>query len=443
MRDMAGKDISDAIEYLTSLKGGAIEPGLERIGKLLETMGNPQDSLKFVHIAGTNGKGSALSFISEILSAAGYKVGVYSSPAVFSYRERFRVGHRNISGADIERGVREIREAVGKMGEKGLDGPSCFEAETALAFWYFKEKNCDIAVIEAGMGGLLDATNVIPAPLACVFASISFDHMSFLGNTLEAITENKAGIIKPGSMVVSAKQYPGSMRVLEAAAREKGYGLSVVCEENIKDRRVSKASFTQVFDYGGLKELKINLAGKYQLKNAALSLECIFALRKQGLKISDGAIRKGLENASWPGRFQKISDKPCIIIDGAHNEDAAKVLADSIDFYFTNRRIIYIMGMLKDKEYDKVCAITAPKAESIFTVTSPGNPRALGAIELAEAVRAYNGNVTAADSLQEALEMAKLMAGRDGVIVVFGSLSFLGKITELADNGSGKDKKRR
>ena len=182
----------EAIEYLTTLKGGSINPGLERIRNLLKVMGDPQDDLKIVHVAGTNGKGSLIAFLSSILSTAGYRVGVYTSPAVFTYRERYRIGKRNISEKDLVRGTEIVRASADIMAGKGLDTPSAFEAETALAFWYFKDKACDIVILETGMGGLLDATNVINAPLLSVIASVSFDHMNFLGNTLETIASNKA-----------------------------------------------------------------------------------------------------------------------------------------------------------------------------------------------------------------------------------------------------------
>ena len=424
---MSDIKLEEAIEYLTTLKGGSINPGLERVEGLLKLMGDPQNELKTVHVAGTNGKGSCTAFLSSILSEAGYRVGVFTSPAVFSYRERYRVGKRNISEKDLIRGTEIVRAAAGEMKEKGMDTPSSFEAETALAFWYFKEKACDIAIIETGMGGLLDATNVIPAPLVAVIASISYDHMNFLGDTLEKIAEQKAGIIKKGSLCVSACQHPEAASVIRKTVEEKGCELTEVTEEKIRDRRVAKDSFTQLFDYGEYKKIKITLPGKYQLKNAALVIEAVTALRKCGFGITDRALYAGFEQAIWPGRFERIGRNPDVIIDGAHNEEAAQRLRESIDFYFTNRRIVIIMGMLKDKEYEKVCGIVTPAAQCVFTISTKG-PRGLGAIELAETVCRYNKNVTSADSAYEALEMAKAVAGPGGAVIVFGSLSFLGEI---------------
>ncbi len=431
--DMSKSEMSEAIEYLTSLKGGKITPGLERIFSLLELMGNPQEKVRMIHIAGTNGKGSTLTFIAEILKASGYRVGRYTSPAVVDYRERFRVGDRNISESDLIRGISLIKEKISLLQNENKELPSAFEAETALAFWFFNEKNCDFAVIETGMGGLLDATNVIEKPALSVIASISYDHMAFLGDTLEKIAGQKAGIIKSGCPIVSALQHKEAADVIEKTAQEKGSELTVVSEDLINDRSGTSKMLNQTFDYKGYKKLKISLLGKYQLKNAALAIEAVDALKREGIKIKESAVYEGLEKADIFGRFQMISKRPCVIIDGAHNEEAAERLSESIDRYFPDRRLIFIMGMLGDKEVDKVCEIMAGKAEFIFTVT-PGNPRAMNAIELAGIAGRFNRNVTSSDSTAEAFEMASLMAGRDGVIICFGSLSFLAKMKEDVDN---------
>lgn len=441
---------AEAMEYMIQLQGSGIRPGLERIKSLLDRMDNPQKELKFIHIAGTNGKGSTLAFISEILKSSGYRVGRYISPTIIDYKERFQVNSKKISEAMLVKGVKYLKSVIEAMEAAGEDTPSAFEAETALAFWYFKEKKCDYVTLEVGMGGSLDATNIIPAPLVCVLASISYDHMSFLGDSLSEIAAQKAGIIKKGSYVVSQFQHEEAMRVVEATAQECGCPLSVVDEAAIKSERaagfkdggLNKDRIKQVFSYKNYKHVELSLLGRYQQKNAALAIEVVEALRKHGVHIPEEAMRLGLKNTEWIARFQIVADRPCIILDGAHNEEAAERLAETIDFYFTNSRIIYIMGMLKDKEYERVAQLTADKAECIFTVTPPNNPRALPAITLAETVKKYNPKVTAADSPEEALEMASLMAGRDGVVIVFGSLSYLGKIMELIQDGSGQDKRR-
>jgi len=441
---------AEAMEYMIALQGSGIRPGLERIEGLLNRMGNPQKDLKFIHIAGTNGKGSTLAFVSEILKAAGYRVGRYISPTIRDYKERFQINSKQISEAMLVKGVEFLKSTIEDMEAAGEDTPSAFEAETALAFWYFKEKKCDYVTLEVGMGGLLDATNVIPAPLVCVLASISYDHMGFLGDSLENIAAQKAGIIKPGSFVVSQEQHKAAAEVIAKKAAECGCMLSTVDINAIKPERcagfkdggLNMGRIKQVFSYKNYKRIELSLLGRYQQKNAALAIEAVEALRAQGVRISEEAMRTGLKSTEWVARFQVVADRPCIILDGAHNEEAAERLAESIDFYFTNSRIIYIMGMLKDKEYERVAELTAAKAECIFTLTPQNNPRALSALTLAETIRKYNPKVTAADSPEEALEMASLMAGRDGVIIVFGSLSYLGKMMELIQDGSEQDKRR-
>lgn len=437
---------SEAVEYLTNLKSGSICPGLDRVEELLKRLGNPQDELKYIHIAGTNGKGSTLAFVSEILKEAGFRTGRFSSPAIFTYRETIQINDKSISVSFLVKLVEQIKVEIDKMVSEGLDSPSAFEAQTALALLYFKEKKCDYVVMECGMGGLMDSTNIISSPEVAVLASISYDHMAFLGDSLEKIASQKAGIIKPGCIVVSAKQHDEAERIIIAKAKECDCKLRIVDETMLKDidkpgiRKLRNERIMQRISYKGYKKIEVSLLGKYQKKNAALALEVVEALKERGVKISDEAVYSGFSKVVWPGRFQIVNDKPLIVLDGAHNEEAAIRLAETLDFYFTNTRIVYIMGMLKDKEYEKVCEITAPKADCIFTVSTPNNPRALGATELAETVRRYKQNVTSADSLEEALEMASLVAEKDGVIVVFGSLSFLGKMTELIKNGSGKDK---
>ncbi len=421
----------EVMEYLEILGRSGIVPGLDRIRQLLKELGDPQESLRFVHIAGTNGKGSTLAFTSTILQEAGYRVGRYISPAVYEYREKIQVNGRPISVRGLCDAMERVREACEKMADTPLGRPSVFEAETALSFLYFAEKKCQVVVLETGMGGLEDATNVIPAPAVTVLAHISMDHMDYLGHTLKAIAEQKAGIIKAGSIVVTTAQEPEAMEVIRKTCQEKGCRLRVA---DPAEAAGLKYGLEQTrFDYGERKRLTIHLAGAYQPANAILALEAAKACGDAGLPVSEEAIRKGLEKTLWPGRFQVLGTRPYFIADGAHNEDAALQLAKSLDFYFTNKKIIYIMGVLKDKDYPRILEITAKYADLIFTVTPPGNPRALPAYELARAAAEYNSRVTAVDSLEEAVEMAYLSAGKEDVILAFGSLSFQGKLAEIVN----------
>ena len=416
-------------EYLEGLQTKGIVPGLESIRNLLKRLDDPQKKLKFIHVAGTNGKGSVCAYLSGALKCGGYRVGRYLSPTIFEYRERIQVNDRMITKEALRRLLGKIKAVCEEMVGEGLPHPTAFEVETALGFLYFCEKNCDIVVLETGMGGALDATNIVENTVLCVFASISRDHMQFLGNSLEEIAAQKAGILKPGAAAVSAPQ-PESVRlVLQERADHLHLPITFVDPDLIRDRKYGLEK--QRFSYQNYKRIEITLAGKYQLENAALALEAMNALAKRGFAVSEENLRKGFRETKWPGRFTVVQKHPLFIVDGAHNEDAAKRLAESIEFYFTNKRIIYIMGVLRDKEYEKIIDLTARYAESVITVTTPNNPRALPAYELACAVSGVCPNVTAVDSLEEAVEMSSLLAGKDDCVIAFGSLSFLGQLMDL------------
>lgn len=425
-------DYKEALLYREALQGGGIVLGLDAMRRLTERMGNPQNSLRFVHIAGTNGKGSVGAFLASVLKHAGYRVGRYSSPAVFFELEKWQVGGRAISKADYARGLEAVRVCAEALEAEGRPYPTPFEAETALAFWYFKEKRCDIVLLETGMGGLTDATNVIEKTAVSVITQIGMDHMGMLGETLREIAEQKAGIIKEGCPVVTVSQKQEAMEAVQNAAAAKNAPLSVADVSEAKKVRygVEKQSFT----YRAHEKLEIGLAGSYQIGNAVLAVRVTEALSDRGFPVSERALRRGLAEAKWRGRFTVISRNPLFVIDGAHNEDAAQKLKESITIYFTNKRIVTIIGILKDKEYEKIVSLTAPLADQVITVTTPGNPRAFPAYELAGVVKRYNPNVTAADSLHEAVEMSYLLAGRDGVILAFGSLSYLGELARIAEN---------
>lgn len=430
----------EALDYIESLSSLGIVPGLESIQELCRRVGNPQDKLRFVHVAGTNGKGSTLAFITMILQCAGYRVGRYTSPAVFEYRERFLVNGKMITQKDFCRLLGQVQEACEGMVRDGLAHPTPFEVETALAFLYYVEKDCDMVVMETGMGGLLDATNLVTNTEVAVLASISMDHMKFLGNSLGAIAEQKAGIIKKGCRVVSMAQQPEAMEVVRDRAEAMECPLSVA--DSSKCKNIKYGIKKQSFSYGQWKNLEITLAGKWQIDNAVLAVEAVGALQEAGYEISEAALRRGLRETVWPGRFCLVGNKPMMIVDGAHNEDAAGRLAETIEFYFTNKRIIYIMGILKDKEYEKIISLTHSLADQIITVTPPGNPRAMQAYELAQEIAKVHSQVTAADSLEEAVEISRLLAGKDDVIIAFGSLSYLGRLMEIVEKQEQKGSKK-
>lgn len=423
----------EARVYLDEVSKYGSVLGLESMRELLHRLGDPQNELKFIHISGTNGKGSVLAYLSTILSGAGYRTGRYISPTLFSYRERIQVDGEYIEKESLARHVTDIAAAAKDMQKAGLPSPTVFEIETALAFLYFKEKRCDIVTLEVGCGGLLDATNVITTTLMEVIASISMDHTDLLGDTLAKIAAQKAGIIKPDTMVVSAQQKSEAAQVIEDTCKEQHCTLQMVDESKISN--VHYGAEGQTFSYKTWENVAISLAGSYQIKNAALALEGVEALRKLGYALSDQQVREGLLHTAWRGRFTTLRRDPTVIIDGAHNPAAALELKESLERYFPGKTLYFVMGMFKDKDYAQVIDLTAPLARHIITVETPGNPRAMPARELAEAVGKVNPSVEWADSVAHGVEKALAMAGKEDAVIVFGSLSFLG---EAADAVNGK-----
>lgn len=419
-------------EYKTKMQALGSRMDLCGIRALCHRLGDPQEALRIVHIAGTNGKGSILAMVSEALSACGYKTGRYSSPAVFDEREQFAINGRQMGKKLFLEYIERLKTVCEEMEEDGLPHPTLFEFETALAFLYFREQECDAVVIETGMGGEMDATNLITSPMIAAFASISMDHMAFLGDTLEQIAAVKAGIIKEGCHVVSVSQELKAEKILIKAAAEKNAILHCAKEPKLLGAGPKGIRFS----YKGYKNIRLSLRGIYQAENGAAALEILDCLQEHfGYELSHERIRKAFEQMSWPGRFEQIAKKPDFYIDGAHNEAAAKVLSETIRFYFTNKKIIYIMGVLQDKECHKIIQETCMLAESIIAVKPPHNERAKDAYELAREASDHHDRVTQADSLEEAVEMAYLMAGGEGIIIAFGSLSYLGALKEIVKNG--------
>lgn len=438
----------ETLEYIREMSALGSVPGLESIRELCRRLGNPQDELIFVHIAGTNGKGSVLAYVSAVLKAAGYLAGCFFSPAVLSYRNRISIAGKPIPAGEFADVMSRVRKASDAMASEKMAHPTVFEMETAAAFLYFREKNCDIAVLECGMGGALDATNLIRNTAVCVFSSVSMDHMAFLGKSLPEIAGQKAGIIKPDAEIVSAPQPQEVLAVLKKQAGEKKINI------------VEKSCLTHVkyglerqrFDYlsgSGIcyRQLEISLAGMVQPENAAVAVEAVEALGRKGFPVTEGQLRRGLVRACWPCRFEIVGKRPFFIMDGAHNEDGARRLAEGIRFYFKDRKIVYILGILKDKEYEKIVAETYAYAEQIITLTPPDKSRALSAHELAQTASLYHPRVTEAASPEEAVEMAYLFAEKDWVIIAFGSLSYMGALHKVIkdrnrkDDKSGKNKK--
>lgn len=422
----------NVMEFLDSRRKLGSVPGLDNIEVLCDRLGRPQDRLKFIHIAGTNGKGSTAGFISSILEAAGYKTGLYTSPEVFCYRERYRIQHKNISINKFCSIFERVQKTTDEMETEGQYHPTVFEVETAAALLYFAEEQCDYVVLETGMGGKLDATNLVKNTVAAVFTSISMDHMQYLGNTLQEIAENKAGIIKNNCYVISGIQKQETENVLRTAAKERNAAFYIVDEKEIRNKKATYKKL--IFSYKGIQKLEVHMTGMYQFENCALAVETILSLNGHEWNINEEQIRQGIVKTGWDGRFTVINEKPLFVIDGAHNPDAAEKLAQSIANYFTNKKIIYIIGILKDKEADEIIRLTAHFAEQIIAIGIPGNPRSMDVLDLAMIAKRYHNSVTAADSIEEAVEMAYLLADKDSVIIAFGSLSYLGRIRDIVDH---------
>ncbi|MCI8572032.1 MAG: bifunctional folylpolyglutamate synthase/dihydrofolate synthase [Lachnospiraceae bacterium] len=419
-----------AMDYIEELGKLGSVMGLASMENLCEKLGNPQQDLSFIHIAGTNGKGSVLAFLSEILKAAGYRTGRYLSPVIFEYRERMQVNGRNISQKDLCRLMTDMKEICQELVKEGRPQPTAFEVETAMAFRYFKEKNCQIVVLETGMGGLLDATNIIPSPLVTVFTAIGFDHMKVLGGTLKEIAQNKAGIMKPGTLAAALKGEREVMEVLEGKAKE--LQVPLYTADPAQARGIRRSPKKQVFSYRNYKNITIRLGGVYQIDNAVLALTAAELLKQAGFPIPEKALYQGFANAFWPGRFQVLGKDPCFIADGAHNWQGAVRLRETLQFYFTNRRIIYIIGVLRDKDQDKILQELCPLASQVLTIPTKGE-RGLSSYELAVKAKEYHDNVSALDSVQEAVELAYLLADKDTVITAFGSLSYLGELIKVVE----------
>lgn len=428
---------SEARQYLTEVTKYGSVPGLDSIRELMRRLGNPQDKLKFIHIAGTNGKGSVLAYLSTILKKAGYRTGRYVSPTLFFYRERIQVDGDMIGREDLARLTEIVRDASEDMERDGLAHPTSFETETAVAWLYFVEKNCDIVVLETGMGGKLDATNIVRTTVLEILTPVSMDHMEFLGDTLAAIAGQKAGIIKPHTTVVSAPQEADAMEVIEKTCREKECTLHTVDQGCLSD--VVYGWDRQKLSYRNWKDVEISLAGRYQIQNAMTALEAVNALRELEYKIADSDVYEGMRETVWRGRFTVIRKNPAVILDGAHNPAAARELKASLEQYFSGRTLRYIFGMFRDKDHEKVIELTAPLAEHIITVETPDNVRATPAETLKKEVAEVNPSVEAAKSIADAVEKTFSQASPEDVIVIFGSLSFLGEAERAVQSkGAGQ-----
>ena len=414
-------NIDETLSYIHAVCWRGSVPGLERIGALLARMGDPQKQMRFIHVTGTNGKGSTCAMMASILRAAGYRTGLYTSPFLIRFNERMQVDGRQITDDELC----EITAYVRPLADALDPHPTEFEMVTAIAFAYFARHNCDIVVCEVGMGGEFDATNVIPAPEAAVFCNIGLDHTQYLGDTIEKIAATKAGIIKPGCEAVLYRQTASVEEIIRQRCERLGVPLHLADFDGIRPEKAGLEG--QVFDWEELAGLHLPLLGRHQLCNAAVALTAMRVLQKRGWSITEKHIRRGLAATDWPGRFQIIGHDPLFIIDGGHNPQCIQALVKNIQDYLPGRPLTILTGVLADKDYNCMYRNVEPYAKEFITIT-PGNPRALNAHDLAAYLSQFGKPVTACDQVADGVRLAVEHAGKDGVVLCYGSLYMIGEI---------------
>ena len=418
----------EAIQYIHgTLKFGS-KLGLERIAGLMDLLGNPQKKLKFVHVTGTNGKGTTTAFISNILIDSGYKTGIFTSPYIQRFTERIKIDNNEIQPDELAEVIDHIKSKIEILLELGQEHPTEFEIITAAAFEYFYRNNCDIVVLEVGLGGRFDSTNIIDPPEVSVITTISLDHTDKLGGTLEEIAYIKAGIIKQGSNAVVYPQPDKIMKIFRDECQKQNAVFHDVCFESLKLKEFSLEG--QLFDYKDYKNLQIRLLGDHQLCNAAVAIDACEALINKGYKIANTNIGNGIANTAWPGRLEIINTQPLVLIDGAHNLEGGQALNAALERYFSHMEKVFIVGFLRDKDYKHIMELLAGKARLIITVT-PDNPRAVPSDELAEELNKYSRHVKDGITLENGLKLALENMDSNSVICAFGSLYMIGRIREI------------
>jgi dihydrofolate synthase/folylpolyglutamate synthase len=407
----------EALQFLKESTGSTWKLGLERLQALLEVMDHPEQKLKYIHIAGTNGKGSTAIMLSSVLSAAGYKVGLFTSPYLEKVNEQIRLNGEIIGNEAFAKTCKKVREAMVQLPES--EWPTEFERLTAVAFTYFSQEQCDIVVLETGLGGLTDATNVIPTCEVAVFTNIGLDHMDFLGSDVNAIATIKSGIIKDGCKVISYEQSNEVMEVLQQACIKANSEYTVAQFDKIATHEEHLSM--QKFSYKEFEDISLPLIGEHQRKNAAVVIETVQALRSLGYKIPQEMVKRGLFQVNWPARLEILAKKPLVILDGGHNEQCIEELKKVLAKYVPDKKIIFVVGVMKDKDYKAMLAQLVPLAKEFITV-QPENPRALSAITLAMAVHDLNAFATAESSVEDGIMAALEMASPSDVICIVGSL---------------------
>ena len=421
----------EAMKYITEVGNFGSNYGLERTYKLLEHLGNPERDLKLIHIAGTNGKGSTTSMITEILMGEGYKVGMYTSPFIEEFEERIQINRNNITKESLAILMDEIKVAVDKVIEAGYNHPTEFEIITVLMLLYFKKENIDFGVIEVGLGGTLDSTNVIK-PIIQVITSISFDHTNLLGNTLEKIAREKAGIIKRGIPTVIYPQQEEVLRVIKNKCFEMDSELYIANNENLKFKNIVNLDKPyQLLKYNNEIDILLPLLGEHQIINLSVAMQAIEVLNNKNIiDISIANIVKSIKNVSWKGRLEVLSNNPYVVIDGAHNIQGIKTLSRNIKKYFKYENLYLILGILADKDVEEMIKIITPMAKKVYSVT-PNSIRGELAESLKDEVSKFNKNCKAFDKYEEAYLEALNDASEKDLILASGSLYMIGDMRKI------------
>lgn len=426
---------AQAVQFHEDAKKYGSILGLDNIREIMRRLDDVWREQNIVHIAGTNGKGSVCCFLSSALREAGYRTGQFNSPSVFDLREMYQIDGKQIGEEEYACCMTEAAAACKSMAEDGFPHPTVFELETAIAFLWFFRRKCDIVLLETGMGGALDATNLIEKPLCSVFTSIGMDHMQFLGSTQAEIAWIKSGIIKKNCPVITGNQPPEAERMLRKRAEERNAAYYTVPEIKESGKRGGKLCFS----YPGLGEWELAMAGSYQAKNAALAIKTLQVLEEYGYFVTNEQMKKGMEAAVWSGRFERLMDEPLFYVDGAHNAEAAEELKLSISLHFPDYRRIGIMGVMADKPYRQMAGILKESFERIYTVT-PNAERALPAEELAKEWKRLGLRASAKESVRGAVDDA-CKAAEDGcgraVVIAFGSLYYLKEVKDALYETAG------
>ena len=405
----------ESLEYIDELKKLGSKPGLSRVTELAAKLHNPQDSLKIIHVTGTNGKGSVCAMLDVILQKAGYKTGRFSSPWIERINEYISLNGKEISDDEFAKLISEVKLKADEM----IESPTEFEMIAVAALIYFKQKKCDIVIMETGMGGLSDATNFIEKPILSIITGVAIDHTKFLGETIEEIAAQKAGIIKEGIPVLFGGDDELAYKVIEKVADQKKSEIYRTAEKSLNI--ISSNICGNIFEYRGL-EISIPLAGVYQPKNAMIAIDAADILSTQGVEITDQNIIDGLKEVKWKGRFEVLRTKPVFIFDGGHNVNGILNFAKTIKDYYGDKKVNILTGVMKDKEYKKIANILALLAEEVFTVT-PDNPRALVAKEYAENFKEYGVKTTAYDNISDAVKQALVVSEEKNIpLIAIGSL---------------------